>query len=108
MVLKIIKYYGFKQLVRTESFCLSNYDPSWAMDWEIHVQKKIQETDIDAIHSIEKVLVAQTTAEDYEVYEPFFLFFYNREIHRIGNAGNKSTALAISSEKGGFAGRTQD
>lgn len=58
---------------------------------------------------LKKVLVAQTTAEDYEVYKPFFLFFYNREIHRIGNMGNKSTAaLAISPEKGGFAGRTQD
>lgn len=58
---------------------------------------------------LKKVLEAQTMAEDYEVYIPFFLFSCNREIHCIGNMGNKSiAALAISPEKGGFAGRAQD
>lgn len=48
-------------------------------------------------------------AEDQEVYKPFFLFSFNREIHCIGSMGNNSTAaLAMSPEKGGFASRTQD
>lgn len=58
---------------------------------------------------LRKVLEAQTMVEDYEVHELFFLFSCNREIHCIGNMENKSTAaLAISPEKGGFAGRAQD
>lgn len=58
---------------------------------------------------LRKVLEEQTMAKDYEVYKSFFLFSCNREIHCVGNMGNKSTAaLAISPEKGGFADRAQD
>lgn len=48
-------------------------------------------------------------ADDHEVYKLFFLFSCNREIHCIGNMGDKSSdALTTSPEMRGFAGRAKD
>lgn len=48
-------------------------------------------------------------ADDYEVYKLVFLSSCNREIHCIGDMGDKySDALTTSPEKRGFAGRAKD